>query len=186
MSVFSNGAEPLASLRHARVGRVGEAGQMPSGWRAEHLNDIEIHDIGARGLPWITLRIGFGVDIPGEYAGLGIASYLPAPKAATIALVAEVTLGDGENLGDVLMIVRELKGGGDLVGQATRSLQRVEDPQSVIISHNMLAEGNVAEPVLMMKRESPGPGGLTVTLRGLAFGNIADYPLWRFSRRETE
>jgi hypothetical protein len=159
---------------------------MPSGWRSEHLDDIEIHDVGSRGLPWITFHIGFGVDIPGEYAGLGMAPYLPAQKTAMIVLAAEVTLGEWRNLGDVLLIVRESKSGGGLVGQATRSLQRVEDPQSVVLSHSMIADGGVAEPILMLKRATPEPGGVTVTLRGLAFGNYADYPLWRFSRRETE
>ena len=181
---MSNGAEPLVSLRHARIGRIGEAGKMPSGWRGEHLDDIEIQDVGSRGLPWITLRIGFGVDIPGDYAGIGIAGYLPAPRGARIVLASEVTLGESENLSDVLMILRELKSGGGLVGQATRSLERTEDPQPVLLSHSMIDEGSVAEPVLMMKRESLGPGGLTVTLRGLAFGNLEDYPLWRF-RGET-
>ncbi len=159
---------------------------MPSGWRGEHLNDIEIHDVGSRGLPWITLRIGFGVDIPGEYAGLGLAPYLPVPASARIVFAAEVTLGDHENLGEVLLVLRELKSGGGFVGQATHPLVKTEDPQSVLLSHSMLDDGNVAEPLLMMKRETPRPGGLTVTLKGLAFGNFADYPLWRFSRRETE
>ncbi len=186
MSLFSNGAEPLVPLRHAKVGRIGEAGQLPSGWRGEHLNEIEIHDVGSRGSPWITLRIGFGVDIPGEYAGIGVATYLPAPKDARIVLSAEVTLGESENLGDVLMILREVQSGGGFVGQATRSLQMDEDPQSVLLTYSMTESGDLAEPVLMMKRRSIGPGGLTVTLRGLAFGNLADHPLWRFSRRETE
>jgi hypothetical protein len=186
LSLLSNGAEPLVPLRHARAGRIGEAGQMPSGWRSEHLDDIEIHDLGSRGLPWITFHIGFGADIPGEYAGLGMAAYLPAPKTATIVLAAQVTLGEWRNLDDVLLIVRESKSGGGLVGQATRSLERVEDPQSVVLSHSMIADGGVVEPILMMKRATPGSGGLTVTLRGLAFGNFADYPLWRFSPREIE
>ena len=159
---------------------------MPSGWRSEHLQDIEVYDVGFRGLPWITLRIGFGVDIPGEFAGLGMAAYLAAPKAARIAVVAEVTLGEWENVGDVLLILRESKSGGGLVGQAVRSLPKVEDSQSVSLSYTMIADGGVAEPILMLRRASSGAGGLTMTVRGLAFGNVADYPDWRFSWREFE
>jgi hypothetical protein len=176
-----NGAEPYVSFRHARIGRIGEAGQLPSGWRGEHLRDIEILDIGSRGPPWITLRVGFGADIPGHFAGLGLAAYLPAPKAARIGLTAEVSLGDGDNIGDVLLLVRELKDGGGLIGQATQSLAPNRRNQIGALTHGMTAEGCVAEPVVMIRRESAGPGGLTVTFRGLAFGNVGDYPRWRIT-----
>ncbi len=106
MSLLTNGAEPLVPLRHARIGRIGEAGQLPGGWRAEHMEDMRIHDVGSRGRPWITLQMGFGVDIPGQFAGLGIAAYLPAPKSARVAIAAEVTLGEWDNIGDVLLILR--------------------------------------------------------------------------------
>jgi hypothetical protein len=177
----SNGAEPFVSFRHARIGRIGEAGQMPGGWRAERLEDIEILDVGSRGRPWITPRIGSGADIPGQFAGLGLASYLPAPKAARVALAAEVTLGEWDDIADVLLIVRESKGGGGVLGQATRSLRIVKSPQSASMSHGMTTQGGVAEPVLMFRRETGGPGGPTVTFGGLAFGNVGDYPDWRFA-----
>ena len=185
MSLLSNGAEPLVPLRHARAGRIGEAGQLPSGWRNEHLSNIEILDVGSRGLPWITLRLDFSSDLPGEYAGLGVAAYLPAPKTARIVLAAEVTLNELENLGEALLILRESTSDGGFVGQATHALQKVEDAQSVVISYGMTTDG-VSAPILMMKRGSARPGGMTLTLRGLAFGNHADHPLWRFARRETE
>jgi hypothetical protein len=180
LSLLSN-AEPFVSFRHARIGRIGEAGQMPSGWRGEHLQDIEILDVGSRGRPWITFRVGFGADIPGQFAGLGLALYLPAPKAARIALGAEVMLGEWDNIGDLLLVVRQLKRGGGLMGQATHPLGIVKSPQSASLLHSMTAEGCVAEPVLMIRRETVGAGGLTMTLRGLAFGNVADYPAWRFA-----
>jgi hypothetical protein len=170
-------------LRHARIGRIGEAGQMPTGWRAEHLQDLEIIDVGSRGGPWITLRMAFGADIPGEFAGLGIGSYLPAPATAKLALAVDVTLGEWANVGEVLLILRESRMGGGLVGQAARSLQMIEDPQRMSLSHGMIAEGGVAEPVLMMKRETADAGWLILTLRGLAFGNIANHPDWRFASR---
>jgi hypothetical protein len=181
LSLLSNGGEPFVPLRHARIGRIGEAGQLPSGWRGEHLRGIEIEDIGTRGRPWITVRVGFGADIPGEFAGLGVASYLTASKSATIALAAEVTLDAWDNIGDVLLVLRQWKGGGGLVGQATQSLRLVASAQTTSLSYEMTAEGAVAEPVLMIRRETVGAGGLTMTFRGLAFGNVADYPHWRFA-----
>ena len=181
MRVSSNSAEPLVSFRHARIGRIGEAGQMPSGWRGEHLSDVEILDVGSRGRPWITLRVGFGGDIPGQFAGLGLAHYLPAPKVATVALSTELMFGAWENIGDVLLVVRELKRGGGLVGQAMKSLRLAKSTQSASLSHVMATQDGVAEPVLMIRRAASGPGGLTITFTGLAFGIVGDYPEWRFA-----
>jgi len=181
LSHLRNDAEPLVSFRDARTGRIGEAGQMPSGWRSEHLEDIEVDDIGSQGRPWIRLRVGFGVDTPGQYAGVGLASYLPAPKASTIALAAEVTLGDRDNIAEVLLVIREYESGGGLLGQAAQSLNLVDGPQMVSVSYTMTTETSVAEPLLMIRRKTVGAVVLTVTVRGLAFGNTENYPYWRFS-----
>ena len=176
----SNSAEPFVSYRHARTGRIGEAGQMPSGWRAEHLDAIEILDVGSRGSPWITLRLAFDAG-PTRFIGLGLASYLAAPRPAQVGLTAEITLEEWGNIGDLLLIIRELKIGGALVGQAMKSLRLAKTAQPASLTHRMTTPDGLAEPVVMIRPRQEGPGELTLTFRGLAFGKVEDYPHWRLA-----
>jgi hypothetical protein len=184
LSLLSNGAEPFVPLRHAQIGKVGESGQLPSGWRREHLETVEIHDVGSRERPWISMSLGFGAGDAGHFAGLGIAAHLPAPNAATIALAGEVTLDVWQNIGGAMLVLREARPGGDLVGQTLSSLRIHRDPQIISLSYDMTADDALIEPVLLIRRKTVDGGGLTLTLRGLAFGIVADYPRWRFGQGE--
>lgn len=169
---------PHASIRHARAGRIGESGQLPAGWRSENLANIEVLDLGSRQGPWITLRIGFDAKLPGEYAGLSLSPYLATVKGARIGLATRIEIGGGDNIGQTMLIVRELRAGGGLIGQTIRPVEMHPTPRDMTVSHVTVGEAAVTEPVLMLKRGAEGAGELELTLTGLAFGDVEHYPDW--------
>ncbi len=170
---------PYLSLRHARTGRVGGEGCLPSGWRGEHTAEVKVMDVGSdAGKPSLAVSFKFNADVASEFIGLCLGPYLPVPRKAVVALAAHVTLAEWDNLAAALMIVREWREGGEFVGQSSRPLALREAPRIGLVAHQVGDETCLAEPVLMVKRRSAGPGGLTVTLVGVAFGNLYDHPRW--------
>ena len=168
------GATSYLPLRHARIGRVGEAGLLPPGWRVEHLDGIRVLDVGFRGLPWITLELHFAAGISGDYAGIGLGPYLPAPKDAVVTLSTAVSLSALENVQAAFLVLREWRSGGEFVTQSI--LAATPGDSSVrALSRPMSDEGNIAEAVFLVKRHTHEAGRATVTLRGLAFGGLADH-----------
>ena len=168
------GAAPYLPLRHARIGRVGEAGLLPPGWRVEHLDSIRILDIGFRGLPWITLELHFAAAIDGDYAGVGIGHYLPAPKGAVVTLSSTVSLSALDNVQAAFLVLRDWRPGGEFVAQSIVATSPAAST-ALTVSRPMSDEGNIAEAVFLMKRHTHEAGRATVTLRGLAFGDLADH-----------
>ena len=168
------GATSYLPLRHARIGRVGEAGLLPPGWRVEHLDGIRVLDVGFLGLPWITLELHFAAGISGDYAGIVLGPYLPAPKDAVVTLSTAVSLSALENVQAAFLVLREWRSGGEFVTQSI--LAATPGDSSVrALSRPMSDEGNIAEAVFLVKRHTHEAGRATVTLRGLAFGGLADH-----------
>ena len=147
---------------------------MPPGWRVEHLDGIRVLDVGFRGLPWITLELHFAAGISGDYAGIGLGPYLPAPKDAVVTLSTAVSLSALENVQAAFLVLREWRSGGEFVTQSI--LAATPGDSSVrALSRPMSDEGNIAEAVFLVKRHTHEAGRATVTLRGLAFGGLADH-----------
>ena len=170
---------PYLSLRHARTGRIGDGGLLPPGWRGEHTAEVEVLDIGSDGgKPSVVVNFKFDGDIASDYVGLCVGQYLPAPKDTVVLLSAKVSLAGWDNVGAAFMIVREWREGGEFVRQSRRPLALGDAPQIGMVALEVGAEGRVAEPMLMVKRQSAAPGSLTVTLGGLAFGSLYDHPRW--------
>ena len=159
-------------LRHARIGRVGESGMLPPGWRVEHLDGIRILDIGFRGQPWITLELQFAESMPGDYAGVGLGHYLPAPKGALVSLSAEITVAAAENIEAAFLVLREWRHGGVFVAQSIAAAP-MDKPGQCAISRPMSDEDNLAEAVLLLRRRKHAAGKTMITLRGLAFGDLS-------------
>jgi len=169
---------PYLSLRYARIGRIGEDGQLPSGWNAEHLSDIEVVDVNSPGQPWLTLALAFHQDSPSDYVGLCVGAYLPAPKGSTVALAGEVTLGERNNIEATFLIVREWERGGRLADQTTKPLKLDDAQQLGFVFHQVNGQERVIQPMFMIKRRTASAGTLSLTLKGLAFGVADDYPDW--------
>lgn len=170
---------PYISLRHARAGRVGGEGCLPPGWGGELTSGVNVLDVNlAGGKPSIVVSLNFNADTAGEYAGLCVGQYLSAPKDAVVVLALVVVITKPVNVGAASMVVREWEEGGEFACQSTRPLALRDTPQIGIVAHQVRGEARVTQPALMLKRLPGAPGSLTITLRGLAFGNLYDHPRW--------
>jgi hypothetical protein len=172
-------AVPYLSLRHARSGRIGDEGQLPPGWCGEQTTDVNVLDVSSsEEKPLLVVNFNFKGDVAGDYIGLSLGQYLPAAKDAVVVLAAEVTMTEWDNVEAAFVVVREWHDGGDFVRQSTRPLALGDAPQIGIVAHQVGGEARVTQPVLIAKRKSGAPGSLTLTFKGLAFGNLYDHPRW--------
>ncbi|MGI9169114.1 MAG: hypothetical protein ACR2FH_02920 [Caulobacteraceae bacterium] len=173
MMADSSRPAPYVSLRHARTGRVGGEGRLPAGWEGEHAAELRVVDIGsAAGQSSIVVRFTFAGDMPGDYAGLCLGPHLSAQGESVVALSARANLDEIDNVAAAFIIVREWREGGEFVRQSMCALDPRGAPRTARIDHQVGGDGRVVRPVLLTKRASPRPGSATVTLTGLAFGEV--------------
>ncbi len=158
------------SLRHARVGRLGEGGLLPAGWKTENVAAFDIVDVNSPGTPWLIIHLTFEPNASVDYVGFSVGSFLPAPNGAALALAGEVTMSECDNIDSAYLIVREWRSGGDFVAQSSLRMEVAETPHHGVVHHRIDSHGRVAQPVFMIKRQVVAPGSATVRLRGLAFG----------------
>lgn len=171
--------EPLSSFRHAMEGRIGELGRLPAGWAGEYTAKVEVLAVNSsQEKPSLTVKFEFDSDTEEDFFGLSVGQFLPAPKDSVVALAAEVTLIEWDNVVAAFMILREWRQGGQFMGQSNRPLSLSPASQIGLVAHLVGGKGRVIQPFLLVRRRSAAPGGVTVTLRGVAFGNLYDHPRW--------
>jgi len=126
----------------------------------------------------MTITFDFAADIPGQYAGFSLGDYLPAPPSARVAITGAYSFEGWSNVELAVVLLREWRPGGAMVGQSAQSISIDGAQQFRTVVHRFSDEGGLAQPVFLIKRQSPGPGSASVTLRGLAFGLVDEYPGW--------
>jgi hypothetical protein len=170
---------PFVALRHAKVGRLGMDGRLPHGWSGEHTTEVVVEDVNPAGeRPTVTLSLKFSGSAQSDFVGICVGQYLPVPRDAVVVLASEISFERRQNVAAGFVLLREFEEGGEFVRQSTRPLKLVDEPQIGLVAHEVQGDNRVIQPVILVRRQSAADGELSVTLRGLAFGNLYDNPRW--------
>ena len=178
MTFSSLGSAPLVPLRHASVGKLGERGRLPTGWRAENLASLEILEIEfIEGKPGVTIRLELAAA-PSLWRGLSLGPHLAAAKHGVVALTGRVSLQRWTGIDGATLSLREWRAGGEMVRQADWGIQLAGEPQVGSVALEIGDNERVVQPMLLFRTRRHQTGEVTVGLAGLAFGLLQENPYW--------
>jgi hypothetical protein len=177
--VVGSARPKYASLRYAKLGRIDENGQLPTGWGPEHLTDLEIVDIDLRP-EMLGVSCSFKIDpaLPGEFAGMALGEYAQIEQDEPFALSTQIELSDAVGISQVYLLIREWVNGGEYVGQATRIVELTPEPSTTLVVRAGRSPGHVVQPALALRRPQGAVAEGTITIRKLIFGSLYAHPEW--------